>query len=97
MCSQMIDAEAYDGCSKYKQVAFDIVINHFSQNGKLPVADYESAIGDMFYQKAPAFDDPQEENDYLDYMSEAFEKQMESYFGSNYNDKLTEFKDKCFQ
>lgn len=96
-CVTEIDAEAYDGCSKYKQVAFDIVINHFSQNGKLPVADYESAIGNMFYQKAPAFDDPQEESDYMDYMAETYEKQMESYFGNNYKEKLTEFRDKCYQ
>lgn len=96
-CVTEIDAEAYDGCSKYKQVAFDIVINHFSKNDKLSATDFESAKSDMFYQKLPVFNDPQEENDYLDYMSEAFEKQMESYFGSNYNDKLTEFRDKCFQ
>jgi len=44
--------------------------------------------------------DAYEENDYWNYINEAYDNDMESYFGSSYyakeNNKLNEFKQKCF-
>jgi len=62
--------------------------------------EYENALGAMFYEKAPAFDNEYEEDQYWDYASETYENKMQEYFGNLYDrkpdGKLLEFKEKCF-
>ena len=77
----------------YKQVAFDEVINHFSKKREKPTLEkYDEVYGNLFSSPLANFS-PQEEEDYY---SELFEEKMEQYFGSSYNNKLEEFKRKCF-
>lgn len=85
----------------YHQVAFDTVIKHFAAKEIKPTfKEYDAAMSKMFVEEVPAFDNPIEEEDYWDYMSNTYENKMQEYFGSDYDKKeggkLEEFKNKCF-
>ena len=85
------------GC-KYKQIVFDIVINHFEVKRKKPSQnEYDEVIRGLFQEEVPKFDNIEEECSYLAYMSEEHEQKMQAYFGSSYKSKLEEFKSKCFE
>lgn len=100
-CVTVRDEMATENYCEYRQVAFDTVIDHFSKKeSKPPLEEYENALGAMFYEKAPAFDNEYEEDQYWDYASETYENKMQEYFGNLYDrkpdGKLLEFKEKCF-
>ena len=85
------------GCN-YKQIVFDIIINHFQDKRIKPsVNEYDEAIRALFREEVPKFDNYEEECSYLAYMSEEHEQKMQAYFGSSYKSKLKEFKSKCFR
>lgn len=84
---------------EYKQVAYDAVINHFAlKNDKPTFEQYKDAFGKLFIKEVPIFDISDDEDDYWDYVNDAYENKMQEYFGSSYkkNNKLEEFKIKCF-
>lgn len=82
---------------EYKQVAFDTVIEHFSKKENKPVAkEYEDAYGKLFSIEKPQFDNPLDEDAYWDYMSDQYYRNLQEHFGDSYNQKLEEFKTKCF-
>ena len=100
-CVCVKDAMETDNWCEYKQVAFDVVIGHFSQKETKPTyEEYEKALGNLFNEEPPKFDDQYEENQYWAYATEAYENNMQEYFGSGYDrkegGKLAEFKMKCF-
>ncbi len=100
-CVTEEDGMAFQDYCIYEQVAFSTVIVHFSKAKNKPTqAEYERALGKLFQQETPVFDDPNDEYDYWDYMSEAYDRRMQEYFGSGYDKKeggrLEEFKAKCF-
>ena len=90
--------------SKYKQIAFDVVIEHFSKIEQKPIVqEYYTAMDELFKEKVvekPRFDNPWDEDDYLGSIIEWYDYQMYTYFGevyhNNKNSKLDEFKTKCF-
>ena len=86
-----------EGVCTYKQVAFDVVIKHFSRKKRKQTKDeFDSLWGILFSQEAPVFTNPQDEYDYWEYHSERMDRMKTTVFGNNYNAKLREFKDKCF-
>lgn len=96
------DAMVTENYCIYKQVAFDIVIAHFAQKKDKPsLKDFEVAYNEMFNTETPVFVNPDDENDYWDYMSEKYDQKMQEYFGSSYNSKIENklelFKKECFQ
>lgn len=92
-CMMVEDKTRRENYAVYKQVAFDEVINHFSKKREKPTLEkYDEVYGNLFSSPLANFS-PQEEEDYY---SELFEEKMEQYFGSSYNNKLEEFKRKCF-
>ena len=100
-CVAVRDEMATENYCEYKQVAFDTVIDHFSKKETKPsLEEFENALGALFYEKAPEFDNEFEEDQYWDYASEAYENKMQEYFGNLYDrkpdGKLLEFKEKCF-
>ena len=87
--------------SEYKQVAFDTIIEHFSQKNQKPtVAEYNDAMSNLFRVETPVFDNPFDEDQYWDYASDAYDNKMQEFFGSTYNrkegNKLEEFRARCF-
>lgn len=100
-CVAVKDAMATENYCEYKQVGFETVIEHFAAKEEKPSFDeYEKAIGSMFNEETPVFDNPADEDMYWDYASEAYDNKMQEYFGSSYDGKegspLKEFKDRCF-
>ena len=67
------------------QVVFDLGDKKNTVKKDMEMIQRQTGIPTLFYRGE------------LDYMAETYEKQMESYFGNNYKDKLTEFRDKCYQ
>lgn len=95
------DGMSFQDYCVYEQVAFGPVIAHFSKvKNKPTLAEYDSALGKLFKQETPVFDDPNDEYDYWDYMSETYDRRMQEYFGSGYDKKeggrMEEFKVECF-
>ena len=89
-----------NGCL-YKQVAFDVVIDHFARKKVKPTKkEYEYAYDAMFHQETPEFDNPMDEDEYWYMADQAYDQKMQEYFGSSYDskkdNKLEEFKNKCF-
>lgn len=87
----------------YKQVAYDTVIEYFAAKKDKPTyEEYENTFSSLFSQGLPPseFDDQDDEYDYWEHVSYVYENKMSEYFGSSYNskgnNKLTEFKIKCF-
>ena len=100
-CVNVRDAMATENYCEYKQVAFEAVTKHFeAKNEKSKLEEYEKALGMMFNEETPVFDNPADEDMYCDYASEAYDNKMQEYFGSSYDRKegspLEEFKKKCF-
>ena len=96
------DAMVTENYCIYKQVAFDIVIAHFAQKKNKPsLKDFEVAYNEMFNTETPVFVNPDDEDDYWDFMSEKYDQKMQEYFGSSYNNKIDNkldlFKKECFQ
>lgn len=98
-CVTVADAMATENYCEYKQVAFNAVIDHFAAKEIKPtIKEYNDALGGMFNEEPPVFDNPQDEDMYWDFAGEAYENKMQEYFGSLYDNKgkLLEFKRKCF-
>lgn len=100
-CCVNVKSFSYENSSEYKQLAYDAVIEHFaSKENKPTLEEYEKAYGSLFSQEVPVFENPVDEDDYWDYMSEGYDNKMQEYFGSSYgkkeNNKLEEFKNRCF-
>lgn len=96
-CVTVENAMPVENCCLYKQVAFDVVIDHFTRKEVKPTQkEYEDAYGAMFHQETPEFDNPMDEIDYSYYMDESYDQKMQEYFGSKEDNKLEEFKNKCF-
>lgn len=55
----------------------------------------------MFNTETPVFVNPDDEDDYWDFMSEKYDQKMQEYFGSSYNSKIENkldlFKKECFR
>ena len=80
----------------YKQVGFDTIIAYFEQKESKPTEEmFDAELSRWSYEETPIFENPEEEYDYWDYMEHKYEEKMEEYFGSSYNEKLSEFKIKC--
>lgn len=96
-CVNVDCAPTYFEC-KYKQIAFGIVINHFSNvKNKPSSAEYDEAYGKLFNRKRPnRFNSQEEEDDYEDYIYESFQNKMPRVFGYNWEKDLKEFKQQCF-
>lgn len=86
-----------EGYDSYKQVAFKIVTDYFTQKEIKPdVKEYEALRRLLYSQEPPVFANIQDENDYWNYMEEEMEYKMRSSFGNSYGSDLKEFKKKCF-
>lgn len=98
-----VNVESHEALNDYyyKQLAFDVVIKHFaSKENKPTLEEFEKLYGNLFHQNMPTLDNLDDEYEYWDYMRETFDNNMQAYFGSLYerkdNNKLDEFKTKCF-
>lgn len=84
-----------------KQVAFDAVIVHFAKKEVKPTQkEYDNAYDIMFNQEKPvSVNIYKESNNFCD-MSDTINQKMNNHFGSSYksneNNKLEEFRIKCF-
>ena len=91
------DNYAFTNSCDYKQFTFDTIINHFASKVDKPTfKEYEKSYASFFNQEIPDFDNLDAENDYWDYMCDQYDNYMQEYFGSSYNNKLDDFKNKCF-
>lgn len=80
----------------YKQVGFDTIIFYFEQKESKPTEEmFDAELSRWSYEETPIFKNPEEENDYWNYMEHRYEQKMEEYFGSSCKEKLSEFKTKC--
>ena len=96
-CCVMLSDESAEGYGAYKQVAFDAVIEHFSQKDTKPTKEeFDLLCRNLFSQEAPVFTNPQDEYDYWEYLSEQNDRRKSLYFGDNYSSKLNEFRERCF-
>lgn len=96
-CVMVEDNYAFTNYCDYKQLTFDTIINHFASKVDKPTfKEYEKSYASLFKQEIPDFDNLDAENDYWDYMYDQYENYMQEYFGSSYNNKLDDFKNKCF-
>lgn len=87
-CCVNVYHEMTCGIGEYKQLAYDVVIDHFSSKENKPrIGDCEKALDTLF---VPTFD-----NDY-DYDGD-YEEKMQMYFGCSYSKKMNNFKNKCFE
>ena len=97
-CCVNVKLDLSAGDEVYKQLAFDIVIEHFSKKEKKPsIQEYEDAYGKLFCLEEPESDVQSNEDDYWDYMSDMYYRNLQEYFGDSFNSKLEEFKTKCFE
>lgn len=93
-CCVLIKIEA-NGTEIYEQYAFDLIINEFANKKVKPTyQEYDKCFLAMFS------DVKYEKGDYSEIFAqtydEAYESNIKAYFGSHYEEKLNEFKDKCF-
>ncbi len=76
---------------EYKQLAYDVVIRHFASKEDKPTIEEYKKVYDMLFN-----DTPEDEDEYYEYRYQ----NEQAYFGSSNdskdNNKLEEFKDKCF-
>ena len=95
-CCLPVKVKKYFEECLYKQVAFDVVIKHFSNVKEKPTKIMcDDALGKMFIEKTPIFVNKEDELDYWDHMSDKYEWDKREYFGDS-PDKLNEFKVNCF-
>lgn len=95
-CCLSVKVKKYFEECLYKQVAFDVVIKHFSNIKEKPTKImYDDALGKMFIEKTPEFVNLDDELDYWDDMYEQYEWKKREYFGDSF-DKLDEFRATCF-
>lgn len=103
-CVIVRDDMASNNSYEYKQLAYDVIIEHFaSKEDKPTFEEFDKAFGNIFKREEPVFDNPDEENEYYAHMEETYENHMQMYFGSSYykyyreeDDKLKKFKSRCF-
>ena len=100
-CVVVKDAMVWMNYCLYKQVAFEIVTNHFSSKSEKPMrTEYERALGDMFRVEVPMSDNHTDEDSYWAFVQDSYENKMQAYFGSDYNKEdvglLTKFAQMCF-
>lgn len=85
-----------DDCT-YKQVAYDVIIQHFAKKELKPsIKEYEEAAGALFYEETPTFRNIIEEQEYYDNIADRYDYRMRIHFGDSYKYNLEEFKQKCF-
>ena len=85
-----------DDCT-YKQVAYDVIIQHFAKKELKPsIKEYEEAAGALFYEETPTFRNIIEEQEYYDNIADRYDYRMRIHFGDSYKNNLEEFKQKCF-
>ena len=85
----------YQEFDNYFQAVFDVVIEHFSQKEAKPTPEeFDEARGRMFVLKEErrTFENPWEEDEYWQYMSEQNENRQERYFGSRHTADLPRFR-----
>lgn len=90
-CCVNVSSNSIDNYSnKYKQLAYDVIIKHFKSKEDKPTIEEYKKVYDRLFN-----DNPEDEDDYG-----YWDQNMQAYFGSSYdskdNNKLEEFKDKCF-
>jgi hypothetical protein len=97
-CCVHVECENVPYNSIYKQFAFDVVIAHFANKKETPTQkEYKEVYNAMFQVNIPVFDNPEDEFfDWDYYRSEELDQKMQEYFGSSYDNKLEEFRTKCF-
>lgn len=88
------EGELEDEHYVYEQFAFDTVIDFFSKNKDKPtLKEFEQAYDKTFNpEKHPQYNVPQMRND----ISEFYKRDIEKHFGSNPDERINEFKQKCF-
>lgn len=83
--------------STYNQVAFDLIMKHFSSMKQKPkYEEYDKTINALLNEPIPKFKDEDEENDYWSFINSKHERMKEELFGSNYETHMREFKERCF-
>lgn len=96
-CMLITDSILYDNCCEYRQVAFDVVIEHFAGKESKPTMEqYDEAYDTLFGTETPSFATAEEEDEWRLYNYEFTEHQMAGHFGSQHTDKLEEFRKRCF-
>lgn len=96
-CCLCIEYNVNADYDSYKQLAFNTVIDYFSQKEAKPtLREYENLYDLLFSQTTPVFTDPIEEEAYWDYMEETVEYKMKETYGDSYERDLEEFKNRCF-
>jgi len=100
-CCVETECVPMEGLSHYIQTSFDGVIQFFKVSDSKPtVEEYESCMSELYHGQEPdpeSFEDPNDYYQWQEYNYERYDNQMSSHFGSGYEEKLEEFKSKCFQ
>ncbi len=94
-CCVCIEEREY--MSSYKQVAFDLIIEHFSSIKQKPkYKEYDKTIDALLKEPTPKFENFEDENEYWSFINSKHESMKEELFGSNYETHMREFKERCF-
>lgn len=81
----------------YKQVALDLIIEHFSSIKQKPkYKEYDKTIDALLNEPTPKFENYEDENEYWSFINSKHERMKEELFGSNYETHMREFKERCF-
>lgn len=90
-----------EGYTNHIQPSFDVIIDFFSSRKSKPmVNEYNTCLSELFQEKAPdpdSFEDPNEYYQWQENEEERYYNMMSSHFGNSYDEKLKEYKNKCFQ
>lgn len=87
-----------DEFSAWKNVAIDIVINHFKGQPQLPIEEQKSAIDKMFMDDIPVLDKDDNDPEMHEWYENAWEnrsRKMEAFFGSA-NEPFKKMIEACF-
>ena len=86
-----------NGSCEYKQVAFNIVTEYFAKKEIKPaLKEYQEAYDKLFHQTPPEYLDDEDVYQWYNYEYENIDNKMVQHFGSSFEEKLENFKTKCF-
>ena len=81
----------------YKQIAFDLIISHFAEKEIKPsLNDFNTSFKKMFFKPIQSYEDPMDMYYAEQEIAEKYRQNMNRYWGTDYQSKLNEFKEKCF-
>ena len=94
-CVCVIDNNQIFEETQYENVVFDIVMKHFEQKEKPSYGEFEKALNKMFLISVPNNISASDYDEYMDGAYESRDRQLNSYFGSEW-EKVNQFKKRCF-